>query len=263
MADLKRLSLKKLEARCDQEALAFYREYYRDSLEKYRTALQYYAELDGWFREFYPDDPAQARSAVQEYVNQLKRIRDQLAAIHTRADPHDAWDDVLALCRRDVPEAPWQRLPRPDIKRDIETAREWLVRQLQETPRATGLYLGLDTLNMRRGRGMNVAIGRSTECNPWKDDRNWLTDSMSFGDDYLIRELYAMHREYSKKAWRKNDAFSYADYALFLCYSGIVLGHAFHGVRVKQTLQAVWGFHDGDLFVLGRRTKTRFTFVCR
>jgi hypothetical protein len=56
---------------------------------------------------------------------------------------------------------------------------------------------------------------------------------------------------------------SFADYALFLRYSGLVLAEAMESVTVSEPFLAAWGFHDGDLFFLGRREPDRFERICK
>src|SRR3954465_8296112 len=104
----------------------------------------------------------------------MKRpINEVLELVRTQADPQNAWADTLALCRNTAPSGLWDALPVPGIERDIVSATEWLASQLRVLPPATGLYLGLDTLNMRAGRGMNVEIGGSSECAPLQDEIEW------------------------------------------------------------------------------------------
>ena len=90
------------------------------------------------------------------------------------------------------------------------------------------------------------------------------------GKPHLIRGLYELHSVYSGPAWRVRDEavaqgtyFAFADYALFLGYSGIILRHAFGHFPADRSLLAVWGFHDGDMFLLGRMKRGRFAALCR
>lgn len=197
-------------------------------------------------------------------------IDDTLAAIRRHETPDGAWNEILGICRRSAAAAPWDNLPAPDIKSDIIAAEKWLLAELEDLGSVTGIYLGLDTLNMRNGHGTNVELGGTTECDPLKDSIDWLGTKLQYGRDHLIRGLCEMHREFSSERWRirdetiaQGDAYSFADYILFLGYSGIVLGHAFKLLRVNRTILPVWGFHDGDLFLLGRKTPDSFTFLCK
>jgi len=44
---------------------------------------------------------------------------------------------------------------------------------------------------------------------------------------------------------------------------GLVLAEAMDRLRVSTPLLAAWGFHDGDLFFLGRRDADRFERICK
>jgi hypothetical protein len=65
-----------------------------------------------------------------------------------------------------------------------------------------------------------------------------------------------MHVEYARPGWQR--LFDAADYVLFLGYSGVVLAEAAAHVRWPRRTLVVWGFHDGDLFVLGRGERGGF-----
>jgi hypothetical protein len=156
----------------------------------------------------------------------------------------------------------WESLPKTDIARDVEESTEWISSELNCNPPATGVYLGLDTLNMDGPNGFNVEIGRATGCDPMDDDTSWTFESLSYGKSHLIRGLKELQSVYSRPEW-SGELFTFADYVLFLGYSGIVLGRALSQLPLQNRIVAVWGFHDGDIFILGRRTPQRFEFVCK
>ncbi len=161
-----------------------------------------------------------------------------------------------------MPEAPWDSLPTPDMARDIEAATQWLSGELAHRTDVTGVYLGLDTLNMDEGEGRNVEIGMTPECDAGKDEMDWVyAGNLRYGEGHLINGLYELQREYSGEPWE--EAFSLCDYILFLGYSGIVLSQALMRLPSLSTFLVVWGFHDGDLLALGRKSDSAFTLICK
>jgi len=162
--------------------------------------------------------------------------------------PQSAWAEVVSLCRDIEPSRLWELLPVPDIERDILAATDWLSSQIRALPDANGIYFGLDTLNMDQGRGTNVEIGGSQACNPSQDKIEWVYGKLTHGRSHLIRGLFELQQVYSQPKWE--PVFSFADYILFLGYSGVVLGQAFHRLSTDRGLLSAWGFHDGDLFAL-------------
>lgn len=183
--------------------------------------------------------------------NPLDRVFPRLLAIvGENPDPVSQWQRMLEVFRSEVPAAPWARMAVPDIMRDVDEAAAWVAAELRSQPAAKGIYLGLDTLNMRGGKGKNVEFGGTTECDPAEDDESWLENDLDYGDEHLVRGLVGMHAVYSTPEWEPWSDF--CDYVFFLGYSGIVLGAAMARSAGARDLLAAWGFHDGDLFLLGR-----------
>lgn len=244
MEDLQPLPLDELEELCDQDTIAL-------------------------FRSLYGDDPASYRAAIVEFLNRPRLpVPEILAAIRNHPRPEDAWLEILGACQRSAGRAPWGRLPAPEIERDINAAIGWLSDQLPRHRGATGVYLGLNLLEMRGGRGVNVEIAWSTACDPASDSLDWLAGPLARGGRHLIRGLFDLHAEYSGAAWRAGDErvapgtyLELADYILPLGYSGIVLGHAFGRLPADRALLVVRGFHDGDVFLLGRMKAGKFHFL--
>lgn len=164
--------------------------------------------------------------------------------------PTAQWQRMLEVFRKELPAAPWERMPSPDIDRDVNAAAAWLAAELKGQPTAKGIYLGLDTLNMEGGRGTNVQFGGSDQCDPADHDESWLEEDLDYGDEHLIRGLVGMEAVYSAPEWEPWSDF--CDYAVFLGYSGIVLAAAMARSAGTRDLLVAWGFHDGDLFLLGR-----------
>ena len=173
----------------------------------------------------------------------------------------DRWDGVLETLQRLSPSEAWRLLPRPDVDGDVERASTWLAQQFAACPHdVRGVYLGLDTLNM--ALGSNVEIGISATADVGSDEIEWTFDRNIWrGESHLIASLRSMKRAYGRRAWR--DVTPDPDYTVFLGYSGVVLAAAVERASVGHDLIAAWGFHDGDMFVLGRRMPSAFELVVR
>jgi hypothetical protein len=70
-----------------------------------------------------------------------------------------------------------------------------------------------------------------------------------------------LQRVYEREQWQ--EAFSLCDYIFFLGYSGVILSQAFERIATPRTLLPAWGFHDGDMFALGRTQDGTFTRICK
>ena len=142
---------------------------------------------------------------------------------------------------------------------DAVAAATWLRAQLGVAGRqqaVCGVYLGLDTLNMEGPAGTNVEIGTTAASRPAALDIDWVYELPWYGSSHLIAGLRAMHNEYARPEWAK--LFEIAGYVLFLGYSGVVLAEAAAAVRWPRRSLLVWGFHDGDLFILRRGQRVGF-----
>jgi hypothetical protein len=183
--------------------------------------------------------------------------------VRTAGDATQGWSMLLQVCKAERPSELWDELARPAAADDAHSAARWLVSELRNAnaPKPMrGLYLGLDTLNMRDGAGHNVQIGATAACDPFKSDGEWAWNCEWYGTRHLIRGLVDLKRTYEHERWR--DVRDVADYALFLGYSGLVLSDALASLEGREPLLAAWGFHDGDLFLLGRRTSAGFERLC-
>jgi hypothetical protein len=185
-----------------------------------------------------------------------------LSIVRKGGNPSRSWEEVVSLCRRANEQAPWNELPSVNVERDIVAALHWLGSELKKLRAARGIYLGLDTLNMGDGDGHNLEIGGSSKCDPRNDKINWLfSGDLRYGHRHLIFGLYELQVVYSLPAWK--SVFELCDYVFFLGYSGIVLAEAFDRLRTQRTLLPAWGFHDGDLFLLGRKEAGLFRRICK
>ena len=179
-----------------------------------------------------------------------------LSTVRGARDPVAGYARLIANSSKQAPASLWKRLPDIDIAGDVAEAVEWLRKELRGRDSATGIYLGLDTLNMDGGRGTNVEIGGSGKAVPLENGLEWMYGCTWYGESHLIRGLLEMHGAYSQE---KEGLSSFADYVLFLGYSGLILASAIEAlerpVRAgKKGRLFAWGFHDGDIFPLLRAT---------
>jgi hypothetical protein len=188
-------------------------------------------------------------------------IDEALKILKDHNNPETALVDLIALCAGVLPKENWSALPKVDVTRDIDEATEWLSDQMRQADQPSGIYIGLDTLNMDEGDGHNVAFASSKECEPTSDSQDWLEEDMDYGDEHLIHGLYLLHNEYGGGKW-SDEGYDLCDYILFLGYSGIVLMHAFKKISITSPSLAVWGFHDGDLFRLAYKDGEQLTRIC-
>jgi hypothetical protein len=244
MRDLDSLPIIELEALCKQDELELFRHLHGDNLDEYRGAL-----IEHLARPTLPVD----------------EIFEALCAI---PDPVGAWRNALSACMTRAPRAPWDQLPALEIERDITVAQAWLGEQFRRIRGCTRVYIGLDTGNMCGGHGTNVEIAGSAVCDPFSNSVQWLARPLRPGDPHLIRGLYDLRRQYSRGAWRVDDDavatgsyFAFADYTLSPGYSGLVLGHALSRTTTDWAFLVVWGFHDGDMFPLGRVNAGEFIWL--
>lgn len=166
--------------------------------------------------------------------------------------PAAKWQAMIEEWSRFRPSPVWSDLA-PTIDADVDAAAEWLRAHLVESP-SKGVYLGLDTLNMDGGAGSNVEIGGTMDCDPNAASIDWAWECEWSGEPHLIGGLVAM-----KERYEDSEVSSEADYLVFLGYSGLVLGAAAARLRPDEPVLFVWGFHDGDLFKLGRASRDGWT----
>ncbi|MGP0067262.1 MAG: hypothetical protein ACLQGP_27165 [Isosphaeraceae bacterium] len=187
-------------------------------------------------------------------------IREILEIVRTAPDAFRGWLRLRALCAEKKPSQLWDRLEAIDPLGDVESARTWLRGQLGaagELFPIRGIYLGLDLPSMDEGSGFNVEVGATGACDPNSVDIDWLERLEWYGEKHLIGGLLTMRRVYGQKRWSRLHDF--ADSTLVLGYSGLVLAEALEGVGQEEAFLAVWGYHDGDLFPLGRGDGRGFT----
>lgn len=184
-----------------------------------------------------------------------------LKEVERTSPPQKGFQNILDFAQKELPSAIWDTFRNTNFERDIQEAITWLKTCIQLSDNFTGIYFGLDTLNMNEGTGENVEIGLSSICNPAILEDSWLYESKVRGKSHLIRSLYEVEDSFSNEEKWNNTERHEAEYAIFLGYSGFILREALQNIDVKQDFLSMWGFHDGDIFYLMQQNNGQ-KFLC-
>jgi hypothetical protein len=186
-----------------------------------------------------------------------KGCDDALRVVRKAPDASAGYVELIDRLSKRLKSKLWSALRRIKIADDVTRLRAHLRRQLKgpDQTRLTGLYFGLDTLNMRGGKGANLEFGGSREASPEKPIDQWIYGCSWYGKEFLLRGLYEMHRLY--RPLDNNDLSYFIEVTVWVGYTGLVLAAVFDapddpillGASRHRTI--VWGHHDGDLYVLG------------
>ena len=185
----------------------------------------------------------------------FKAIRDEITR---QAKPEVAFKNILLAAKKKCPALDWKQFSLEYMDTDINATARWIKKTLKTVPDAKGIYLGLDTLNMRGGKGSNVEIGMNTDCDPAVKSMDWAYRCDAYGKNHLIKGLY---RFFAKFKGPEDDNKDLAEYIVFLSYSGLVIREALLKVDIKNDFISCWGFHDGDLFLLMNKVGQKTTFL--
>jgi hypothetical protein len=184
---------------------------------------------------------------------ELLPIDETMQVLRTESDFEIAFKKIIGYANNNLPSEIWKQYEMLNIERDIEEAIKWLQNSLTEFPDSKGIYLGLDTLNMDEGNGTNVEIGLSKSCNPNEFSDDWAYDCEDYGESHLIKGLFEVADTFVNTEKWTNDETSFAEYIVFLGYSGVILREALNRVKTENDFLSIWGFHDGDMFLLTQK----------
>jgi hypothetical protein len=180
-------------------------------------------------------------------------INEVLSQINQEPDPNIAFQRIINIGKDKLPSSIWDTFRTMNIETDILSAKNWIQKNLKTLPGATGIYLGLDTLNMDNGLGSNAEIGLSSKCNPGEFTQDWAYDCDYYGESHLLKGLFLVSDAFINEEKWTSDERSFAEYLIFLGYSGVVFREALLNVETKNDFLSIWGFHDGDMFFLVNR----------
>ena len=182
-----------------------------------------------------------------------------LAVVQDAPNASAGWSKLLDLCGRHWPSPLWKQLVGIEPHADVRAAVRWLQAEIADWLQAqrpqeanssdlAGFVFALDTLNMDQGTNVSLASTVDTDIDPGDQGMSWLGCLDWDGSSHLIHGLKTMETIYGRQEWEELPA----EYVLFLVYSGLVLAEAATLVQWPSRTIVVWGFHDGDLFVLGQ-----------
>ncbi len=173
-----------------------------------------------------------------------------LDCVRQKIEPKQAFNKLVGVGKSRLKSPLWDAVLVPDTEADVASATTWLKESFSSYS-PTGVYLGMDTLNEKDGRGKNVEIGITDAKGPLPLDMEWIYDGFDYGKNHLIRGLYEIHKSYAAMDLEESDSLL-LDYVFYLGYSGVVLAAAVERIPVRWDSLFVWGFHDGDMAFLAR-----------
>ncbi|MEJ7137805.1 hypothetical protein [Amphibiibacter pelophylacis] len=171
-----------------------------------------------------------------------------------------SWSQVLNILEEHTGRSLWQSLAQVPFDANILRMHQWLELQLADIAAPTGVYLGLDTLNMDQGQGKNIDIGWTT-CDTRLNQSDWIYGQLTHGESVFLDGLYQLHQIYSLAQWQ--SVYPIADYMLFLGYSGLIVLEAIAQAQSPYSRLYTWGFHDGDMFLLARSHSGQTDIICQ
>lgn len=180
-------------------------------------------------------------------VDTINQVIDQ---IQNNQDPKNAFQNIIAIGRKNLPSNIWESFEVMNLEMDIANVQIWLQDNLARFPKTTGIYLGLDTLNMDYGKGSNIEIGLSDACNASEFSDDWTYECDHYGSSHLIYGLNLVSDNFTNATKWSSEERSFSEYIIFLGYSGIVLREALLNITTENDFLSIWGFHDGDMFYL-------------
>lgn len=182
--------------------------------------------------------------------------------IKSTSDIESSWVDLLALCNKVQPNDLWSSLNKVNPKKDLKIAEKnfrQFIDGIEIYSGPMGIYLGLDTLNMSGFSGFNVEVGFNKNANLMDKELAWVWECERNYYRFLIPGLKYMSKEYDKKKY--SDINFFAEYVLFLGYSGLIFTHMLMNSTLESDWAAAWGYHDGDIGILCKDTGSGFEKV--
>ena len=169
----------------------------------------------------------------------------------------------------------WRLLDSLDWDADVARVSDALAERFQVdvTPDVTGIYLGIDGINMPGGKG--IEFGCSTAWSPAARDLDYVYHCERYLDDLPMPTLAAYYDWYynAPDSSVRHPECLFVEFPVCLGMSALVVCHALARLdpslvcgASKSTRCIAYGFHDGDMMRLGRATPEGFvneaTFDC-
>ena len=180
-------------------------------------------------------------------INEIRR------ELRIEENPKKAFHNIINFGRQKLQSNIWNEFENMNIERDIQDIQFWLKPNLYEFPDFSGIYFGLDTLNMEGGNGTNLEIGLSNSCDPKIFNDEWAFQCEKYGESHLIKGLFEVSDCFDNGEKWSNDERNFTEYIIFLSYSGVILREALNNIKIENDYISLWGFHDGDMFFLTQK----------
>lgn len=194
---------------------------------------------------------------------ELLPIEETIQVLRTEQNPKKAFTKIIGFANEKFPSDIWNEYCKMNLKRDIDEATIWIQDTLSVFPSSKGIYFGLDTLNMNHGTRTNIEIGRSKSCNPHELSDDWSYECESYGDSHLIKGLFEVSDTFNNTERWTNEERWFAEYIIFLGYSGVILRDSLNNIKTKNDFLSIWGFHDGDMFFLIQKNQEIKSLVAK
>ena len=176
---------------------------------------------------------------------------------------------LYEVARLDVPAhlPVWKVLPTLRWADDVAEVREAWVQRARYCipPEASGIYFGIDGLNMPEGKG--VELGCSTAHLPGWQSIDFIFNCETYCDDLPLPSLTRLYtwfyREGGYETFGSIDNLR-LEYPVCLGIGALVLRDALRtldaSLLIGETAERcfAFGFHDGDMLRLGRATQDGF-----
>ena len=188
----------------------------------------------------------------------LKDVATLFSIIRAPGTAKSNFLNALPWFNKYQPSSLWSEISPLSIERDVLLTKSWIIDQFNapKFPRTTitGVYFGLDTLNMRNGQGKNIEIGGSTLFNHQQPSNDWPFHNSWYGEETLVKGLFEIAELVKEE---DSDLVWFSDFYVWMTYTGLILIEIFETTNPNTLLTGaparniIFGHHDGDLCSLG------------
>lgn len=188
----------------------------------------------------------------------LDLVNRALDVVRTSNANQAGWQEIVGIL--DNEEA--KSLPEPSFEKDLQAMDQWLLQQLNaaDTPQPGGIYFGLgETLDARGKVYVTIEIAMSEAVDSTVLNSDWITRCSWYGRPTRIEGTGGPMTCIHQSGRQMGDA----HYIVPLGYAGLLLSASLARIRLRRPALVMWGFHDGDMFYLGRSTAGKFERICQ